>query len=86
MFILKERIALLTAENEQLKSQQLVKAETGECHKYLLSYDYDLILCLDLTDEEKSLTPQIKTEFKEEAATVTKSQSESTGTAIIKFG
>ena len=34
VFMLKQRIAVLTAENEQLKSQQRVKEEQGECHKY----------------------------------------------------
>ena len=36
IFMLKERNALLTAENEQLRSQLLMKHETGESNIYLL--------------------------------------------------
>ena len=36
IFMLKERNALLTAEIEQLRSQLLVKHETGEYNIYLL--------------------------------------------------
>ena len=37
-------------------------------------------LCSDLTNEEKSFIPKVKTEPKEEAVKVTKSQPEYTGT------
>ena len=45
-----------------------------------------LIVCLDLTGEEKSLTLQIKTKPKLEMTTVTQYRPESTGTTIIKLG
>ena len=43
-----------------------------------------MILFLDLTSENNSLIPQIKTEPKEEAITVIKSQPQNTGTIITQ--
>ena len=83
IFMLKERINLLTAEIEQLRRQPLVKRETGESLMNILLI-ISIILFLDLTSEKKQLIPQIKTEPKEEAITVIKSQPQNTGIIITK--